>query len=135
MVWAGRGGAGWAGRGGAGRTVLGLATAPRLSESPSRLSINKGSSFVDADDTDDPPLYYSLYCFAPRNPLRLACKRLVSHSSFDLIIMVAICLSSVCLAFDSPRLDPDSNLAFWLDWLNVVWTVRMPRSTATLAVQ
>ena len=42
--------------------------------------------------------------------------------TFDQVIILAIIASSICLALDMPRLDPESDLAFWLKQLNFVWT-------------
>ena len=45
------------------------------------------------------------------SPVSLTCKRIVSDPYFENFIIVAIILSSACLALDSPRLDPESALA------------------------
>ena len=68
------------------------------------------------------PVDHSLCCFGPSSGIRKCCKWLVGHALFDRIIVVAIIASSVCLALDSPRVDPASTLAFVLKQFNYVWT-------------
>ena len=68
------------------------------------------------------PENYSLCCFGPRNPLRTLCQSIVNHPVFDQFIILAILVSSVCLALDVPRLDPASPLSRTLQQLNYVWT-------------
>jgi hypothetical protein len=77
---------------------------------------------------DDPnrelewPRDYSLLIFSVRNPLRRCCLSLVNASWFDMLVIVAIVVSSICLALDSPRLNPHSLLALLLALLDVyVW--------------
>ena len=68
------------------------------------------------------PHDYSLFCFGPSNPLRIGARRLTSHQHFDSAIIAAIVASSVCLAMDSPRLDPNAGLARTLKRLDLFWT-------------
>lgn len=51
----------------------------------------------------------------PRNPLRLALHRVISHSWFEGVLIVCILISSLTLALDSPNLAPDSKLKQALD--------------------
>ena len=67
------------------------------------------------------PRDYSLCLFSVRNPLRQGCLHLVAHPAFDAVVSLAIIVSSVCLALDSPRLDPASPLHGYLTWLD--WNV------------
>jgi predicted permease len=69
------------------------------------------------------PEDHTLYCFGPRNGFRRACQRLVASPRFDQIIVIAIVISSICLALDVPRLDPTSTLAQTLHSLDYLWTV------------
>ena len=69
------------------------------------------------------PSDYALCLFPPQHPLRRACKLLVSLEAFDRFVMLMIIASCVCLALDSPRLDPASELAETLRSLDVLWTV------------
>ena len=69
------------------------------------------------------PTDYSLLCFPSWSPVRRLCVRLVSDERFDAVVLVAIIVSSVCLALDVPRLDPTSPLAMTLRQLDSVWLV------------
>ena len=68
------------------------------------------------------PQNYSLCLFGPRDRIRMCCQWLVEHERFDQFIVFAIVASSLCLAFDVPRLDPSSELAALLRLLSLVWT-------------
>ena len=57
------------------------------------------------------PSDHSLLCFARSNPLRRLCKWLLQQKAFDAIVILAIVISSVCLALDTPRNEPSSQLA------------------------
>ena len=57
------------------------------------------------------PVDYSLFCFNRVSCLRRGCRWLLSVPLVDQIILVAITVSSICLALDSPRLDQTSELA------------------------
>jgi hypothetical protein len=65
------------------------------------------------------PQDYSFLCFSPRNPVRQACLMLVTSPLYDTVIIIAILVSSVCLALDSPRLDPEGPLAVGLHTLDM----------------
>ena len=56
-------------------------------------------------------------------PIRAFARHVASSNLFDQTILVCIIMSSVCLALDSPRLDPASELAHWLSLLNLVFTL------------
>ena len=68
------------------------------------------------------PADYALLIFAPNNPLRMGCEALYKHWLFDNLIILLIVVSSICLAIDSPRLEPDSQMAWWLKQFNVAFT-------------
>ena len=53
--------------------------------------------------------------------LRVRCVAVVEHVAFESFVIVAIVLSSICLALDSPRLDQASALAHTLARLNILW--------------
>jgi hypothetical protein len=64
-------------------------------------------------------------CFilTERHPLRRACIFLSNHPRFDSVVLAVIFASSLCLAIDTPTLDPDSLLSNALGVLDVVWVV------------
>ncbi|KOO32786.1 sodium channel protein type 9 subunit alpha [Chrysochromulina tobinii] len=64
----------------------------------------------------------SLFCLGPANGFRQGCRWIAEHSIFDQFIILLIIASSVCLAIDVPRLDPDSELKAQLDRLNLIFT-------------
>ena len=68
------------------------------------------------------PDEYSLFLFSPENGLRKCLKRMIAHPGFDRIIILAIIVSSVCLAVDSPRNDPESELAIMLKHFDLFFT-------------
>ncbi|XP_034538500.1 voltage-dependent T-type calcium channel subunit alpha-1H-like isoform X1 [Notolabrus celidotus] len=51
---------------------------------------------------------WSLYVFSPRNRCRMICRRMVSHSMFDHVILLFILLSCVTIAMERPGIDPRS---------------------------
>ena len=57
------------------------------------------------------PRDYTLLCFSPLNPIRRFCRAAVRNPWYNRAIILAIILSSVGLALDSPRLDQQSVLA------------------------
>ena len=65
---------------------------------------------------------YSLFCFSPAHPFRRLVVTVVESEAFDRVMIVFIIASSLCLALDVPRLDPTSELAWWLVHLNLVFT-------------
>ena len=78
------------------------------------------SAQVDAK-TEASPSTCDVGCWAWKNRVRAACQALVAQPSFDWTVGVVIAASSVCLALDSPRNDPDSTLAMRLRQLDLVW--------------
>ena len=52
----------------------------------------------------------SLGLMAPDNQFRQACRSMAEHPTFDAMIILLIVASSICLALDVPRLDPDADL-------------------------
>ena len=81
----------------------------------SRLSISKAKKPLVW------PTDYYLCCCTPRNCAHNFCLWLVEQPLFDRFIVGVIVLSSICLALDSPRLDPESSLAMVLLRLDIVW--------------
>ena len=78
------------------------------------------------------PRDYSLLLFAPSSGVRTWCRGLLAQPLFDQAIILAIVASSVCLALDSPRLDPASGLAHALARLDLFFTgARTPPSHRT----
>ena len=84
----------------------------------------------DADEKSPPPTPaevrwprdYSLFCFSPVGATRRYTNWLISQPEFEQVIIWAIVASSICLALDSPRLDPASSLAWYLAQLDLFWT-------------
>ena len=68
------------------------------------------------------PRDYSCLIFRPSGCLRSTCRNLLAWPGFDRIIIGAIVISSICLALDTPRLDPESDLAHTLHTLDLFWT-------------
>jgi len=106
-------------------TSITSADAPILSE---LLSLNVVSNATVTPPPPPPlprpkwPRDYSMLVFGPRNCFRLGCQALVADPIFDQVIVLAIIASSICLALDVPRLDPDSTLATTLHYLDYFWT-------------
>ena len=73
-----------------------------------------------ADLTVDDPNDRALGCLRRHNPLRHFCHSLVFHPRTDSLIILVILVSSICLAMDSPRLEPDSPLKLFLLQVTVV---------------
>ena len=65
---------------------------------------------IEQDDVEDALEGKALGIFGPKNPLRMLCAWAVWQPQFEQIIIVLIFLSSITLALDSPRLDPDGQL-------------------------
>ena len=57
------------------------------------------------------PRDYSLCLFGPHNATRRAFQQLTAHKAFSQAILIVIIASSLCLALDTPRVDPHSVLA------------------------
>ena len=78
---------------------------------------------MEAVATEEEPLEGdSLGFLGPDSGVRLACRYVATHPTFDTFIVVLIAASSVCLALDVPRLDPASELKRWLIILNYWFT-------------
>ena len=85
----------------------------------------EGGGTVGAAAADGPPTWpedHSLYLFGRDNPLRRLCRWLLKQPQFDQVVIAAIIVSSICLALDSPRLDPTSELAHGLKKLDLFFT-------------
>ena len=83
----------------------------------------QSASDAERAQRNDPPCDYTLNLFAIDHPLRRLCAAIVRSTVFEGALMVLIVASSVCLALDSPRLDPDSPLAALLRTLDVTFTL------------
>ena len=57
------------------------------------------------------------------HPARAFCRSVINNKRTDSILLVAIGLSSACLAIDSPYVDPNSSLAAQLNVANVIFTI------------
>lgn len=73
-----------------------------------------GKSDKDMEKLESPRLtpapelqYTSLFIFTPTNPLRVALAKIVCHKYFEYGIIALICMSSLLLAIDGPKLSTD----------------------------
>ena len=101
----------------AGYVQLGDDGDPRLRRSASSMALE---GWVRKPSWPDD---YSLLCFETAHPLRVACASLSASKIFGLLIIFCIVVSSLTLAFDTPRLDPESKLKQVLAVFDVVWAV------------
>ena len=69
------------------------------------------------------PVDHSCCYFGPTHHFRLFCRELVADPRFDQTIVIAIVISSICLALDVPRLDEESLLHAMLHYLDYFWTL------------
>ena len=101
--------------------------ARRLSTSEAIASVYARRNSVNTLDTEDEeadfgpiwPRDFSLLVFAPKDPIRLAAKWLVAQPLFNQIILLTVFISSICLAIDSPRNDPASELSVRIQQANL----------------
>ena len=104
-----------------------LASPPNTERGPSTQR-----SVVDAKGWRD-----TYACVGPHNPLRRWCDGIIAHPSFNHFILVIILFSSAALAFESPRLDPSTDMAFWLEisdyFVVVVFSVELFIKVSVLA--
>ena len=106
---------------------------PALKVTPSEDDAERGvasSQQLHADDeTHDEALRLihpddvALNCLPPTSELRQRCRSTVEHPAVDSTLMAAVILSSLLLALDSPRNDPDSALALVLRLSNYAFTL------------
>ena len=75
----------------------------------SRRPSSELGDFDDGDDDSDGDK--SLGLFGRRHPLRKMCRWAYKQPWWDQTVIIAIVLSSICLALDSPRLDHSTNLS------------------------
>ena len=68
------------------------------------------------------PRDYSMCLFAPNNCVRTSCQAVVASKWFDRLVLVAIIISSICLAIDTPRVEEGGVLAAELAELDIVFT-------------
>ena len=85
-------------------------------------SFERPAIFTGRVDVPAWPIDYSLFCCSKVNPLRRVCAWLVRRPLFDYFILLTILASSVCLALDTPRLNPASDLAHTIRKLDFVFT-------------
>ena len=78
---------------------------------------------AEAEANPQWPRDFSLLLFAPRSPMRIFSRYIVTREWFDPLIICIILASSVCMALDSPLNDPDSPLEITLRQLDLVWTL------------
>ena len=62
-------------------------------------------------------------CLRPESPLRLMSAAILSNPMWDMLVLSLILISCLCLAYDSPQLDPESTLAGDLAVANIVVTL------------
>eukprot|EP01043_Picozoa_sp_COSAG02_P051914 COSAG02_NODE_5524_length_4259_cov_10.745296_2_plen_537_part_00 len=70
-------------------------------------------TFEDATD-EAPATTSSCFCFSPDNGFRKLCMKLSESHAFELVIMSCIFLNCVTMSFETPQLDPNSDLSRWL---------------------
>lgn len=64
----------------------------------------------------------ALGCLPPDHPVRRRCCELAEHPTIDVLLMVAVVVSSLMLAIDTPRVPPTSVLATMLRLANYAFT-------------
>ncbi|KAA0174206.1 hypothetical protein FNF27_04218 [Cafeteria roenbergensis] len=120
-----------AGAGGAGQSFSAFPPAERRSDAP-RMSVGTADPAATSGHVIDPrtwgpgvdpPTDLALGCLSPANCARQRAYRLAHSPWVEAVVLCLILLSCVCLALDSPELDPSSQLAVALQWLNVVFAV------------
>ena len=74
------------------------------------------------DDVDSDADDKALCLFHRTHPIRERCCWAIKQPWWDRIVIVAIIISSICLSLDSPRLDPQSQLARRLQGSDVFFT-------------
>jgi hypothetical protein len=65
----------------------------------------------------------SLYLFSIENPVRRFIYLLVNKTWFDYLILVAILVSTISLAIESPHRDPESAFSYALYYLDILMTI------------
>lgn len=79
--------------------------------------------FLRAGKAAKGPVDKACCVLAERHPLRRFCIWLMNHPRFDTLVLFVIFLSSVCLAIDSPLLDPSSTLVQALSVLDLFFVI------------
>ena len=70
--------------------------------------VSVASHAMEQEKSDDDGLQgRSLYLFGPTNRFRRGLAAIIWHPRFEQVVIVLICLSSITLALDSPRLNPN----------------------------
>ena len=64
-----------------------------------------------------------MLCMSTTNPLRLIIARIVKNPKFEGFILFLIAFSSVLLALDNPLNDPESTLAHFLRYTDIILTI------------
>ena len=91
---------------GDGEEAIEAARRRKLRSLPSDV-VSVASHAMEQEKSDDDGLQgRSLYLFGPTNRFRRGLAAVIWHPRFEQVVIVLICLSSITLALDSPRLDP-----------------------------
>mmetsp|Transcript_12151 Transcript_12151/g.42104 ORF Transcript_12151/g.42104 Transcript_12151/m.42104 type:complete len:1551 (-) Transcript_12151:19-4671(-) len=64
----------------------------------------------------------SLYLFAINSPVRVLCLRVVKHQTFDNIMVVCICVSSLMLAIEDPWVENPGTFEDVLSYIDLMFT-------------
>ena len=98
------------------------ATSRASSEADSEVARNLERDLDDSSAPNSPSMRPHQLASAVR-PRKSSLKWLIHRPWFDQVVIVAIIASSICLAVDSPRVDPASELAHALAQLNLFFTI------------
>jgi hypothetical protein len=79
----------------------------KLQMLPSSITAAADHAVERNHEADDSLQGSSLFVFGSNNRLRRLFAAIIWHPRFEQVIIVLICLSSITLALDSPRRDPD----------------------------
>ncbi|XP_066529784.1 voltage-dependent T-type calcium channel subunit alpha-1H [Hoplias malabaricus] len=77
---------------------------------------------------------WSLYLFSPQNKFRMACQRLISHKTFDYVVLVFIFLNCITIALERPSISTHSTERMFLTISNYVFTVIFVAETTVKVV-
>jgi hypothetical protein len=93
--------------------------------SSSLSSLKAAAKVLEKPKGLEPPKWpkdYSLLLFAPENPVRKACAKLVKSKPFDNFILFLIVISSLAMAVDNPLKNPAAILSQILYYMNLFCT-------------
>lgn len=65
----------------------------------------------------------SFFIFDKENAFRRLCTEIKDNNTFNNFIMIAILVSSGLLITQTPDMDPMSDIAIWLGWIDQAFTV------------